>query len=68
MRIIDLSYLNEIRDITDSADDNKVIEAYKYYKAREKHLGKKEQYYLQCLEKEIKERNLKVNWKNEKQN
>jgi hypothetical protein len=61
-KIIDLSFLDEIRDVTDSADDNKVIEAYEYYKTRERHLGKKEQYYLQCLEKEMRERNLKATW------
>ena len=58
--IIDLSYLDEIRDICDSADDKPVIEAYKYYKPREKQLGKKEQIYLKMLEKEIKERNIKI--------
>lgn len=62
MVVIDLSFLDEIRDIVDSADDNKVIKAYEYYKEREKQLGKKEQYYLQCLEKEMKERNLKPSW------
>lgn len=58
MKVIDLSYLNEIREITDSADDNKVKEAYEYYKIREKKLGEKEKYYLKCLEKEIKERKI----------
>ena len=57
-KIIDLSFLDEIRDIIDSADDNKVKEAYKYYKVREKYLGNKEQYYLQCLTKEMKDRGL----------
>lgn len=59
--VIDLGYLKEIRDITDSADDNKVIDAYKYYKTKEKELrklDKKETYFLKCLEKEIKERNI----------
>lgn len=58
MRVIDLSWLDEIRDICDSADDNKVINAYKYYKPREKTLGQKEKYYLQMLEKELKEREI----------
>lgn len=63
-RIIDLSWLNEIRDICDKADNKPVIEAYKYYKPRENHLGKKEKIYLEMLEKEIKERNIQINWNN----
>lgn len=61
-RIIDLSWLNEIRDICDKKDNKPVIEAYKYYKPREYHLGKKEKVYLEMLEKEIKERNIIINW------
>lgn len=64
MRIIDLSYLNEIRDVCDKADSKPIIEAYKYYKPKEYHLGKKEKIYLQMLEKEIKERNLQIDWNN----
>ena len=62
MKVIDLSYLDEIREICDSANDEPIIEAYKYYKPREQHLGKKEQVYLKMLETEIKERNIKINW------
>ena len=60
MRVIDLSYLDEFRDVCDSADDKPIIEAYKYYKPREANLGSKEKVYLQMLEKEVRERNLQV--------
>lgn len=60
MVVIDLSYLDEIRDICDSADDNKVINAYKNYKAREKELDKKGKYFLMCLEKELEERGIEI--------
>ncbi len=62
MRVIDLSYLDEFRDVCDSADDKPIIEAYKYYKPRENHLGKKEMIYLQMLEKEVRERKLQIDW------
>lgn len=55
---IDLSFLDEIREVTDSADDELVKTTYEYYKTRERKLGQKEKYYLQCLEKEIAERKI----------
>ena len=61
-KIIDLSFLNEMRDVCDSADDKPIVEAYKYYKPREFHLGEKETIYLKMLEKEVRERNLQINW------
>ena len=67
MIVIDLSYLDEIREVTDSADDELVRKTYEYYKTRELHLGKKEKYFLQCLEKEIKERNI-IPFKQDKEN
>lgn len=63
MKVIDLSWLNDIRDICDSLDNEPIIKAYKYYKPREYHLGKKEKVYLDMLEKEVKERNLKIELK-----
>lgn len=60
MSVVDLTWLDEYRDVCDSADDKPIIEAYKYYKPREHCLGNKEKVYLQMLEKEVKERKLQI--------
>lgn len=64
MKVIDLSWLDECRDVCDSANNEPIIKAYKYYKPREYHLNNKEKVYLQMLEKEVRERNLQINWNN----
>ena len=64
MKVIDLTWLDECRDVCDSADDKPIIEAYRYYKPRESNLSKRETVYLQMLEKEIRERNLQIDLNN----